>query len=72
MKTTKEVFKETLKELGFANHKPSQMTNCDYWLCTNIAMENYAKQFAVIVEEAINLPKGVEPHGWSDYKINKK
>jgi len=20
-------------------------------------------------EEAINLPKGVEPHSWSDYKI---
>lgn len=24
-----------------------------------------------IIEEAINLPKGVEPHSWSDYKSNK-
>lgn len=44
MKTTQEVFKETLEELGFANHKPSQMTNSDYWLCTNTAMEKYANE----------------------------
>jgi len=24
-----------------------------------------------IIKEAINLPKGVEPHSYSDYKINK-
>ena len=25
-----------------------------------------------IIKEAINLPKGVEPHSYSDYKINKQ
>jgi len=24
-----------------------------------------------IIKEAINLPKGIEPHSYSDYKINK-
>jgi hypothetical protein len=43
MKTTSEVFKEVLIELGFAGYKPSQMTNSDYWLCTTTAMERYAK-----------------------------
>ena len=43
MKTTSEVFKEVLIELGFAGHKPSQMSNSDYWLCTTTAMERYAE-----------------------------
>ena len=25
-----------------------------------------------IIKEAINLPKGIEPHSYSDYKINKQ
>jgi hypothetical protein len=44
-KPTQEVFRLTLEELGFANHKPSQMTNSDYWMCTSTAMKNYANQF---------------------------
>jgi hypothetical protein len=43
MKTSSEVFKEVLIELGFAGYKPSQMTNSDYWLCTTTAMERYAE-----------------------------
>lgn len=43
MKTTKEVFRSVLKELGFDGHKPSQMSNSDYWLCTNTAMEKFAE-----------------------------
>lgn len=29
------------------------------------------KHLETIVQEAINLPKGIEPHSWSDYKHNK-
>lgn len=47
MKTTTEIFKEVLEELGFAGYKPSQMTNSDYWLCTCAAMERYAEQFKI-------------------------
>ena len=43
MKTTQEIFKEVLEELGFAEYKPDQMTNSDYWLCTCTAMERYAR-----------------------------
>jgi len=32
-----------LEELGFADYKPNQMTNSDYWLCTCTAMERYAE-----------------------------
>lgn len=41
-KTSSQIFKEVLNELGFAGHKPDQMTNSDYWLCTCTAMERYA------------------------------
>lgn len=44
MKTPQEVFAETLKTLGFYNHKPSEMSNSDYHLCTITAMQEYAKQ----------------------------
>lgn len=44
MKTPEEVFKQVLISLGFADHKPSQMTNSDYWLCTTTAMQEYADQ----------------------------
>lgn len=44
-KEAREVFQETLKELGFSNHKPSQMSNSDYWLCTCTAMEKYAEYY---------------------------
>ena len=43
IKTTHEVFKDVLEELGFADYKPNQMTNSDYWLCTCTAMERYAE-----------------------------
>ena len=43
MKTTNEVFKEVLVELGFDKCKPSEMSNSDYWLCTTTAMERYAE-----------------------------
>lgn len=43
MKTSQEVFKEVLEELGFAGYKPDQMTNSDYWLCTCTAMERFAE-----------------------------
>lgn len=45
MKTTHEVFKEILTETGFGNYKPSEMSNSDYWMCTEKAMERYAEQF---------------------------
>ena len=41
IKTTKEVFKQVLIDLGFHDCKPSEMTNSDYWLCTSVAMETY-------------------------------
>lgn len=44
MKTTREVFKETLDKLGFSGYKPNEMTNSDYWLCTTTAMEEYRNQ----------------------------
>jgi hypothetical protein len=44
MKTTQELFKEVLEDLGFAGYKPSEMSNSDYWLCTNTAMQKYADQ----------------------------
>jgi len=43
IKTTHEVFKDVLEDLGFADYKPNQMTNSDYWLCTCTAMERYAE-----------------------------
>lgn len=45
MKTTEEVFEEVLKELGFDGYKPSQMTNSDYWMCTNTAMKRFAESY---------------------------
>lgn len=40
--TAREIFRNTLEELGFANYKQSEMTNSDNWLCTCTAMERYA------------------------------
>ena len=51
LKTPKEVFEEVLIELGFADYKPSQMTNSDYWLCTITAMERYAELVKWIAKE---------------------
>lgn len=34
-------------------------------------LENQILHLENIVKETINLPKGVEPHSWSDYKIKK-
>lgn len=48
MNTTKEVFRSVLKELGFERHKPSQMSNSDYWMCTETAMKKYAEQSTAI------------------------
>lgn len=45
MKTTNEIFREVLTETGFGNYKPSEMSNSDYWMCTEQAMEIYAEQF---------------------------
>ena len=45
MKTTNVIFKEVLDELGFSGCKPSEMSNSDYWMCTEKAMERYAEQF---------------------------
>jgi len=45
MKSTNEIFKEVLIDLGFANHKPSELSNSDYWMATEKAMEIYAEQF---------------------------
>lgn len=42
MKTSREVFKETLERLGFSNYKPSEMSNSDYWMCSNEAMKEYS------------------------------
>lgn len=47
MKTTHRVFKETLTETGFGNYKPSQMSNSDYWMCTEKAMDRYADEFSI-------------------------
>ena len=55
MKNTADIFKETLKELGFADHLPNQMSNSDYWLCTTTAMVNYAKQFTELVKNHEDL-----------------
>lgn len=49
--TAEEQFKSTLEKLGFANHKPSQMTNSDYWLCTCTAMREYAQPYINRVSE---------------------
>ena len=56
MKTTQEVFKEILTETGFGNYKPSEMSNSDYWMCTEKAMERYANEFSIgFVEWSDNL-----------------
>jgi len=47
MKTTNEIFKEVLIDLGFADHKPSELSNSDYWMATEKAMELYAEQFKI-------------------------
>jgi len=46
MKTAEAVFKQALDQLGFSSHKPSEMSNSDYWLCTSTAMQLYARQVA--------------------------
>lgn len=73
-KTTQEVFHDTLIKLGFANHKPSQMTNSDYWLCTTTAMEEYGRlrvshalRSAVmpdVSDKAIDIIANVEWFSW--------
>jgi len=60
MKTTHEVFKEVLKELGFDGFKPDQMTNSDYWLCSNTAMKRFAEAYHnskidAVTEEEIHV-----------------
>jgi len=42
MDNRNEVFKKVLTDLGFHDYKPSQMSNSDYWLCTNTAMQSYS------------------------------
>jgi hypothetical protein len=37
-----------------------------------ISVEPKIKHLETIVQEAVNLPKGIEPHSWSDYKANKR
>lgn len=51
MKTTNEIFREVLTETGFGNYKPSEMSNSDYWMCTEKAMEIYAEQFKIKAEK---------------------
>lgn len=54
MKTPQEVFKQTLEALGFANHKPSEMSNSDYWLCTTTAMVTYAEMCCELQKQKCN------------------
>ena len=35
-------------------------------------LEKEVETLNKIIKEAINLPKGIEPHSYSDYKINKQ
>lgn len=42
--TEQEVFKKVLEDLGFADYKPSEMTNSDYWMCTCKAMQEFSAQ----------------------------
>jgi len=55
MKSTREVFKDVLTETGFGNYKPSEMSNSDYWMCTQKAMERYAEQ--VSKHESVDFSK---------------
>lgn len=66
MKTTREVFKETLDKLGFSRYKPSEMTNSDYWLCTCTAMDEYTKQQAVEFDKWVRLN-----YTWDKWLITK-
>jgi len=34
-------------------------------------LKERVKELEKIIKEAINLPKGIEPHSYSDYKTNK-
>lgn len=61
MKTTNEILKETLDEKGFSGYLPSQMSNSDWHMITNNAMEAYAKE---------TLPTDEEVTKWWDENIN--
>jgi hypothetical protein len=67
MKTTQEVFKEILTETGFGNYKPSEMSNSDYWMCTEKAMERYANEFSIGFVEWLEISDEANNY----YKKNK-
>ncbi len=50
-----ECFRRILTELGFAKHKPNQMTNSDYWMVTSKAMEQFAAH-AVAKDREVRYP----------------
>jgi hypothetical protein len=59
MKTTQEVFKDVLEELGFDGYRPKDLTNSDYWMCTTLSMERFANQFITpqdnVIKEEIDF-----------------
>ena len=61
IKSTVDIFKETLVDLGFAGYKPSEMSNSDYWMCTCTAMEKYHAQFE---EEKFSHKEMIEFSWW--------
>ncbi len=59
MKELETIFKEVLEELGFAEHKPDQMSNSDYWMCTCTAMGRYAKYQNKSLESELSKQKNL-------------
>lgn len=65
-----QVFKDVIKRLGFANSKPDQMTNSDYFLCTITAMEEYSQQSkgSVTDEEIEHVACEESQQDWNDLR----
>lgn len=51
MKSPEQIFLEVLKELGFEYHKPSEMSNSDYYMVTMESMKKFGKE---CVQECIS------------------
>jgi hypothetical protein len=55
----RDVFYQTLADLGFDKCLPSELTNSDYWMVTNQAMINYHEQQQEKLSEKMELPKNI-------------
>ena len=62
--------KSKLSELKKKNNE--LLKSHSEWMCIALERKDEITKLKEIIKEAINLPKGVEPHSYSDYLANQQ